>query len=81
MTLRSALNQCPPRHHVASVTGQAYSHEIRVLTETQLQARYIQISRAEKRKKNRLIKWFHNNWHIVSPFMEYVVLLNASESE
>ena len=38
------------------MTGQAYSHEIRVLTETQLQARYIQISRAEKRKKNRLIK-------------------------
>ena len=41
----------------------------------------IQILRAEKRKKNCLIKWFHNNWQIVSPFMEYVVLLNASESE
>lgn len=41
----------------------------------------LQISRAEKRKKDCLIKWFHNHWDIVSPFMQYVVLLDAPESE
>lgn len=34
----------------------------------------IKLDRDAKRRKNVLLKWFHENWDTISPFLDYIVL-------
>ena len=41
----------------------------------------IKLDRDAKRRKNVLIKWFAENWDIISPFLDYIVLEDNNEEE
>ena len=41
----------------------------------------IKLDRDAKRRKNVLLKWFAENWEIISPFLDYIVLEDNSEEE
>ena len=41
----------------------------------------IKLDRDAKRRKNVLLKWFSENWDVISPFLDYIVLEDNNEEE
>ena len=41
----------------------------------------IKLDRDAKRRKNVLLKWFAENWEIISPFLDYIVLEENNDGE